>query len=240
MNLNLSIPCKAFPRATELEEGFVDEPLVSLSGDFVVKPFYHRMGIEGALDDCYVRETVKEKLLEAQAYLPEGLKFAVMDGYRPLAVQEYLWNKERRKLQRIYESCMDEMLDEMTSKYVSKPSYDIYNPSVHNTGGAVDLTLITDNGYYLDMGTQFDDFSTSAWTDEFEDTVLFPEVKNNRRILYNAMTQAGFTNLPTEWWHFDYGDKFWAYYTGKPQLYKGILVPESYCEMYSHVGEIPT
>ena len=240
MNLNLSIPCKAFPKPIELEECFVDEPLVPLSGDFEVKPFYHRMGIEGALDDCYVRKTVQEKLLEAQAYLPEGLKFAVMDGYRPLAVQEYLWNKERRKLQRIYGSCMDEMLDEMTSKYVSKPSYDIYNPSVHNTGGAVDLTLITDNGYYLDMGTLFDDFSTNAWTDEFEDTVLFPEVRNNRRILYNAMTRAGFTNLPTEWWHFDYGDKFWAYYTGNPQLYKGIFVPEGYCEMHSHVGDTPT
>lgn len=224
MNLNSSIPCKSFPEPSELQEAFVDELLVPLSGDFVVKPFYHRMGIEGALDDCYVRETVKDKLLEAQAYFPEGLRFAILDGYRPLEVQEYLWNKERRRLQRIYSYSTDERLDEMTSNYVSKPSYDIYDPSVHNTGGAVDLTLVTDKGYYLDMGTLFDDFSSKAMTDEFEDTVLFPEVRNNRRILYNAMTRVGFTNLPTEWWHFDYGDKFWAYYKGNPQLYKGILV----------------
>ena len=33
------------------------------------------------------------------------------------------------------------------------------------------------------------------------------------------MLQAGFTNLPTEWWHFDYGNKFWAFYTGNDAIY---------------------
>lgn len=41
----------------------------------------------------------------------------------------------------------------------------------------------------------------------------FKEIINNRRILYNSMIKAGFTNLPSEIWHYDYGDRFWSYYT---------------------------
>jgi len=27
------------------------------------------------------------------------------------------------------------------------------------------------------------------------------------------MTVAGFVNYPTEWWHWSYGDRYWAYAT---------------------------
>ena len=45
------------------------------------------------------------------------------------------------------------------------------------------------------------------------------------QILVSGMemiAEAGFTNLPSEWWHFDYGDKFWAYFTGNTAIYEGI------------------
>lgn len=45
----------------------------------------------------------------------------------------------------------------------------------------------------------------------------------NRRILYNVTIAAGFTNLPSEWWHYDYGDKFWAYFKRCKAKYKGII-----------------
>ncbi|MCG4287414.1 D-alanyl-D-alanine dipeptidase, partial [Lactobacillaceae bacterium KNUT 0156] len=34
--------------------------------------------------------------------------------------------------------------------------------------------------------------------------------RENRRLLYHVMTQAGFTNYIEEWWHFDYGNQNWA------------------------------
>ena len=37
------------------------------------------------------------------------------------------------------------------------------------------------------------------------------------------MIKAGFTNLPSEIWHYDYGNRAWAYYNKKPAIYKGIL-----------------
>jgi D-alanyl-D-alanine dipeptidase len=33
---------------------------------------------------------------------------------------------------------------------------------------------------------------------------------NNRRLLRDAMSSAGFYRLPQEWWHFSYGDRAWA------------------------------
>ena len=39
-------------------------------------------------------------------------------------------------------------------------------------------------------------------------------VKQNRKMLYDVMAEQGFINYPTEWWHFSYGDRYWALLTG--------------------------
>ncbi|MDP4504885.1 M15 family metallopeptidase [Nonomuraea turcica] len=35
----------------------------------------------------------------------------------------------------------------------------------------------------------------------------------NRCILGNALASAGFVNYPTEWWHWSFGERYWAYIT---------------------------
>ena len=52
------------------------------------------------------------------------------------------------------------------------------------------------------------------------------EIIRNRRLLYHVMTENGFTNLPSEWWHYDYGDRFWAYYNQKSILYDEVYTRE--------------
>ncbi|MCA8033337.1 hypothetical protein LGM46_10085 [Burkholderia arboris] len=32
----------------------------------------------------------------------------------------------------------------------------------------------------------------------------------NRQILIDALTRTGFTNYPSEWWHWSFGDRYWA------------------------------
>lgn len=111
---------------------------------------------------------------------------------------------------------------EETKRFVSYPSYDLCNPSVHNTGGAIDLTLCDKHtGEEFDMGTAFDDFTSKANTARFE-TLTDKTVRENRRLLYWAMLKSGFTSLPSEWWHYDFGDNFWSFYTGKPAMYQGM------------------
>lgn len=86
----------------------------------------------------------------------------------------------------------------------------------------MDVTLILEDGDDVDMGTSFDSFKDTAWSAYFEKNNSNLDARENRRILYHAMLDAGFTNLPSEWWHYDYGTKFWGYFTGKQPLYEGL------------------
>jgi D-alanyl-D-alanine dipeptidase len=40
------------------------------------------------------------------------------------------------------------------------------------------------------------------------------EVRQLRSILGSALNDAGLVNYPTEWWHWSYGDRYWALATG--------------------------
>ena len=75
-----------------------------------------------------------------------------------------------------------------------------------------------EDGRWLDMGTAFDEASPLSATAHFEQLADYRErdlqVRDNRRTLYNAMAAQGFSNLSSEWWHYDYGDQLWAWHTG--------------------------
>jgi D-alanyl-D-alanine dipeptidase len=90
--------------------------------------------------------------------------------------------------------------------------------SVHDgvvTGGAVDLTLIDENGLTLNMGTDFnaEPLKTQNATYTAAQNISI-EALRNRQLLMSVMSKAGFVNYPTEWWHWSYGDKYWALQTG--------------------------
>ena len=128
---------------------------------------------------CLLRPGVAERLARAQeAAAAQGLGLKVFDCYRPLSVQRAMWTL---------------VPDE---RYVADPA----KGSRHNRGAAVDLTLVDASGKELPMPTGFDDFSTRAHRD-YDD--LPPNVIANRAQLERLMQDAGFSGLPTEWWHFD-------------------------------------
>ena len=205
---------------------FIDEPLVDLSeyfrGEIKTEPVYYNQGIKGATDRCLVRLTVAKMLENALALLPRNLTFMVYDAWRPLCVQEELYNEYFTKIRNQHPDWTPVQVEAETVNFVSVPEYNMQKPAVHSTGGAIDLTLVyRDRENPLDMGTLFDDFTPKSNTDYFEksDNDL---VKKNRRLLYYTMINSGFTNLPSEWWHYDYGDRFWSFYQKKPALYPGI------------------
>ena len=72
--------------------------------------------------------------------------------------------------------------------------------SRHNTGSAVDLTLVrADSGRPLEMGTGYDDLSSRAHTGNARGRAL-----RNRLILARAMQRFGFNPYWREWWHFEH------------------------------------
>ena len=71
--------------------------------------------------------------------------------------------------------------------------------SGHTRGSTIDLTIIKQDGSFVDMGGTFDLFSPISHPDYKKIT---KKQKKNRQILRDAMVKAGFKPLDSEWWHF--------------------------------------
>jgi len=116
----------------------------------------------------------------------------ILDALRPQRVQEELW------------AALDGTELRM---YLADPA----RGSIHSFGMALDLTLLDEAGMELDMGTGFDDLSERSWPDLEPAMLARGELTqaqvDNRRLLREAMTQAGFVGIGSEWWHYDCGDR---------------------------------
>lgn len=234
---NKPIPKTDFPYGLIITGIPSAEPLVYLDDDFECDSAYYYhcsetggRPVPGSSPSIMARKTVKEMLHKAEDLLPEGYHLKILDAYRPVAVQQFLWDFYRARFRGERPDASDEELDEYTRTCVSMPSYNVLQPAIHNTGGAVDLTVTGPDGLELDMGTALDEFCDATWTNAFEEDsgsgLEDPVVRDNRRMLYSVMTEAGFTNLPSEWWHFDYGDGMWAQLKNENAIYAGILDAE--------------
>ena len=116
------------------------------------------------------------------------LSFIVFDALRPQAAQEAFWA--------------------LVSGTPQQPYFaDPKKGSIHSYGFAIDVGLLAKDGSELDMGTAFDDLTPLAEPRREEEflangTLKAPQAAN-RRLLRQVMTDAGFLQLPHEWWHFD-------------------------------------
>ncbi|QEE51395.1 M15 family metallopeptidase [Flavobacterium alkalisoli] len=132
---------------------------------------------------CFLRPEVAEALEKANMLAnAKNLKLVIFDCYRPYGYQ-----------QKMYEIVNN-------PKYVAPPG----KGSNHNRGAAVDLSLADENGDLLDMGNEFDDFSSLS---HYMSDKISEKAQNNRKLLRVIMNEAGFTPYDNEWWHFDYRKK---------------------------------
>lgn len=204
-----------------VEEEFVE---VSNSNKIEVRMQYPKLKMKYAIDKCLLRKGVYQRLLDAANRLPFGIKLCILDAWRPFALQKELYEKYSKEII-IKFNLEDESIEKQKceiAKFVSEPKEDKLLAPVHTTGGSVDVTLLNQYGDEMEMGTEFDELSIKSYSDYYEGT-NYNEVISNRRLLYSVMTKAGFSNLPSEWWHYDYGNKFWAYYKEKYIIYSGIF-----------------
>lgn len=230
MSIDRPIPSQWLPdtpriRALPIEDN--GEPLVpaSLAPDRVLaRPRYHLEGLPGALPECFVRAGVWTRLLVAAEALPRGCRLVLFDTWRPVSLQRWLF-------ERFVEECeRDGAPGGEAESFVSRPMADSRtSPPYHLTGGAVDLSVADAAGRLLDMGTDFDIMTDASHTRAFEearpDDARQRNVRANRRVLYHAMIDAGFVNLPSEWWHYDYGDQLWAWTRAAPHAIYGATRP---------------
>ncbi len=116
----------------------------------------------------------------------------VLDALRPQRVQQQLW---------------DALQGTELLGYIAEPS----RGSIHSFGMALDITIVGPDGQELDMGTGFDDLSERSHPALelalLESGEITQEQVAHRRLLRDAMFQAGFFGINSEWWHFDCGDR---------------------------------
>ncbi|WP_030178522.1 M15 family metallopeptidase [Streptomyces sp. NRRL S-813] len=158
----------------------------------------------------YLREGVLERLRQAQTRLPAGLRFLVVEGYRPPGLQRRYFEKYVARLRAEHPEWSDEQIRSAASRFVSPPEI-----APHSAGAAVDLTLADADGRELDMGTPMnatpEESAGACYTDA---AGISERASAHREILGRALTDAGLVNYPTEWWHWSFGDRYWALITG--------------------------
>ena len=128
--------------------------------------------------ECFLRVKTVKSLLEAnKAFSQKGYKIKLFDCYRPKASQKMF-------------------------KIVPDPNF-VANPkkgSIHNRGGAVDISLVDSLGVEVNMGTKFDFFGEEA-SHNYQN--LSNEILANRKFLKQIMLQNNFKSFDSEWWHYN-------------------------------------
>jgi zinc D-Ala-D-Ala dipeptidase len=167
----------------------------------------------------HARKEIGEKLIQAQSMLPVGIKLLIKECYRPMWVQKDFWDSYWAFLKKKFPDWSENQIYEECSK-LNAP----LTVAPHTTGGAVDLTLTDSKAQWLDMGTAFNasplETDQATYTDAEN---ISHAAKENRKLLIQVMTAVGFVNYPTEWWHWSYGDKYWALKSAKSHAIYGSL-----------------
>lgn len=171
----------------------------------------------------HLRALVIERLSLAHAALQKqrpGAALFVTDAYRPVSVQAFMIERE---CERYSEESIGSAFLSLSQKeqarvrshvmeFWATPSKDSTCPPPHSTGGAIDVTIIDSDAKTLAMGTAIDEISEASLPSFFQDARSEKELlyHSNRQLLLSIMEEAGFHRLPSEWWHFSYGDQLWA------------------------------
>jgi D-alanyl-D-alanine dipeptidase len=147
------------------------------------------------LDCAWLRLDAAAGLEAAAAWLQSrrpGWRILVLDALRPQRVQAAIWADVAGTDQALY---------------FANPALG----SIHSYGMAVDATLIDPQGREADMGSGFDEMSPRSHpalhARLLAEGRLTPAQVAERQWLADAMAQGGFGGIPTEWWHFDHGDR---------------------------------
>jgi D-alanyl-D-alanine dipeptidase len=168
-------------------------------------------------DFTRTRAGVRDRLVQADRALPAGINLLIIEAYRPPSLQTHIFDSYRGELQAARPELSLAEAETLASRYVAPLAV-----APHVCGAAIDLTLVDASGAELDLGCP------EGATPEQSDGACYtgaPQIsaraRENRAMLAEALGSAGMVNYPTEWWHWSYGDRYWAHVTGSPYALYG-------------------
>lgn len=205
------------PRVRAVPVRECGEPLVDCRG---------RMRVDTRRADpaghfAHLRAGVAERLERAEKLLPDGWRWLLVEGYRPPALQREIFDGYAATPRKLDPDADEERIRTAASRWCAPAE-----TAGHVAGAAIDLTVCTRDGAEIDMG------SPEAATPEESGGACcthapgLPErARENRALMIEALSSVGMVNYPTEWWHWSYGDRYWAWSTTAPTAAYG-PVPE--------------
>jgi D-alanyl-D-alanine dipeptidase len=166
-----------------------------------------------------VRAELADRLSAAQELLPRGIALRVVEGHRAAAAQQAIIARYSGEVCAAHPGISAADLDQLVSRFVAPLAV-----APHVAGAAVDLTLVDACGDELDLGTPVDATpEQSDGTCYFAADGISPDARAHRRLLAAVLTPVGLVNYPTEWWHWSFGDRYWALSVGAPAALYGPL-----------------
>lgn len=146
---------------------------------------------------AYLREGVLNRLLTAEASLPQGLRLLFVEGYRPPSLQRRYFEEYAAQLRANRPEWSAGEVRSAASRFVSPPEV-----APHSAGAAVDLTLADADGQELNLGTRMNATpEESAGACYTQAANVTDEARPLRHSLSTALTDAELINYPTEQWH---------------------------------------
>ena len=209
-------PPAGFVRLSDVAPDIVQEMRYHGEHNFLGRPV---AGYEAP--ECWLTEPAAQALARVQKkVLDQGYSLKVYDCYRPQrAVDDFVaWAQDPTD-----DTTRAEFYPRLDKDVLFPQGY-IAEKSGHSRGSTADVTLIPIGAGVsptwtvgdplvdcakprpprfadtsIDMGTGFDCFDPRSATASEKVT---EEQQANRDVLYSAMVNEGFTNLPEEWWHY--------------------------------------
>lgn len=153
----------------------------------------------------FLRLGVIERIVYAKSLLPEGYSLCVRDAFRS---ERLVWKMFGKYVNRFVEGGNTKEEAELKVRNLLAMPDDPVPPG-HMTGGAVDIILCSKDGDKISLEVDPDIISRDKQS-YTNCPGLSDEIIRNREILLRAMELAGFNNYFREYWHFSYGDAYWA------------------------------
>ena len=154
----------------------------------------------------YLRKGIIERLNRVQASLPDNFRLCVRD---PLRTEDIVWKLYHAYVAHaIKEQSIDQKTADLYVRNILALPDDPVTPG-HMTGGAIDVVLLHADGSRAQMVIDYELIPRKEQM--FTDCEGLPEhVVYYRQLLKTHMEQEGFLNYFREYWHYSFGDSYWA------------------------------
>jgi len=210
LSVRLEIPVLALSTVIENHEPLIDLRVLDTEKSLL----FHK-----SIPNTLIRAGFAQKILSiAQRAKAQGYLLEIYELYRSIRKQAREFFDIEHAFRVLHPEASEDEIYSKTTQYIADP----FMIPPHCTGGAIDVILRDIQTLEaIDMGAPINTAHEISHI-IYED--LTCTQKANRQILLQLFLEVGCAPLPTEWWHFSFGERYWAAFY-QTQAQYGMIQP---------------